>query len=106
MFPHTGRSPDFLQRRISLPGFPVITKTAQVHSDGIAPDFHRIPFSHVDYGVHLYVTNTVYSIHPHYTIIRKAVPAQLKVMMRESPSEMRDFPRLSAVFREFRPADS
>lgn len=62
MFPHTGRSPDFLQRRFSLPGFPVILKTAQVHSDGIAPDFHRIPFSHADNGGHLYVTNTFYSI--------------------------------------------
>ena len=40
-----GRSPDFLPRCRTLPGFPVYLCGAPVHSDGIAPDSHRIPFS-------------------------------------------------------------
>ena len=43
--PHTGRSPDFVHHGIALPGFPVDCKAAPVHSDCIAPDSHRIPFS-------------------------------------------------------------
>ena len=27
-----------------LPGFPVYSRAAPVHSDGIAPDSHRLPF--------------------------------------------------------------
>ena len=43
--PHRGRSPDFVHHGVALPGFPVVCKTAPVHSDCIAPDSHRIPFS-------------------------------------------------------------
>ena len=43
--PRLGRSPDFDHRCPALPGFPVVCKTAPVHSDCIAPDSHRIPFS-------------------------------------------------------------
>ena len=43
--PDSGRSPDFVHHGVALPGFPVVCKTAPVHSDCIAPDSHRIPFS-------------------------------------------------------------
>ena len=43
--PHRGRSPDFVRHGIALPSFPVDCKAAPVHSDCIAPDSHRIPFS-------------------------------------------------------------
>ena len=43
--PHRGRSPDFVHHGVALPGFPVVCKAAPVHSDCIAPDSHRIPFS-------------------------------------------------------------
>ena len=43
--PHRGRSPDFVRHGIALPSFPVACKAAPVHSDCIAPDSHRIPFS-------------------------------------------------------------
>ena len=38
-------APDFLPRCRTLPSFPVYLCGAPVHSDGIAPDSHRIPFS-------------------------------------------------------------
>ena len=34
----------FIAKR-GLPGFPVYSRAAPVHSDGIAPDSHRLPFS-------------------------------------------------------------
>ena len=57
--PRQGRSPDFVLRGSALPGFPVVRthtpaiwpvrrflcRSAPVHSDCIAPDSHRIPFS-------------------------------------------------------------
>ena len=43
--PRYGRSPDFVHRRLALPGFPVVCKSAPVHSDCIVPDLHRLPFS-------------------------------------------------------------
>ena len=43
--PDSGRSPDFDHRCFSLPGFPVVCKTAPVHSDCIVPDSHRILYS-------------------------------------------------------------
>ena len=43
--PRRGRSPDFVHRGAALPSFPVASRNAPLHSDCIAPDLHRIPFS-------------------------------------------------------------
>ena len=41
----------------TLPGLPVFLYGAQVHSDGIAPDSHRLPFSPAHDRGHLWDSN-------------------------------------------------
>ena len=70
--PRAGRSPDFVHRRAPLPGFPVTMETAPVYSDGIVPDFHRIPFSSVLSDGHLNATKllTLFNFqHKNYSML-------------------------------------
>ena len=99
--PRQGRSPDFVLRGSALPGFPVVRthtpaiwpvrrflcRSAPVHSDCIAPDSHRIPFSpalrRTPWRYNFILFQTVHII----TRIGK-----------ESTGEIDSFPRSAAAF--------
>ena len=105
--PRQGRSPDFVLRGPALPGFPVVRthtpaiwpvrrflcRSAPVHSDCIAPDSHRIPFSPAPKADTLALQFYIVSDSPHYNTHRKRVnrrnrqfsPVGSRISRRECP---------------------